>query len=126
MQVRSTTSRKPPFPFVLETGQRASFTLDIAPPANGWQTAGRCRIQSTGPLEGRTLELNLNGQPLAPSADVSAPHGNPYPGPLDGNPDDYRAWTGPPELLNDGLNQFEIRLVKGSPAELFYFDLAIL
>lgn len=128
MMMNAREAPRSPFPFVLAPGQRASFALDMAPPAGGWNQAGRCRIQARASLAGATLGLRLNGTALAPSADVAEPYANPYqyrdPSPL-GKPKDYQAWTVPPGLLKDGENAFEISMAAGKPAELFYLDVAV-
>jgi len=125
-------------PRKIAAGQTTKFTLDLAPPAGGWTKGGRFRIQAEAALGdsrpstmlGAALSLSkgrwratLNGQELAPTDDVSEPYPNPYP-PMLGRPEELRAWLVPANLLRDGLNQIEVTLQSGDPAQLAFLDLA--
>ncbi len=128
MMMNARENPQSPFPVILEPGQRVGCTLDMAPSADGWRQAGRCRIQARASLARTTLGLCLNGAALEPTPDVSEPFAHPYryrdPSPL-GQPEDYQAWTVPAELLKDGENVFEISMKEGESAELCYLDIVM-
>ncbi len=116
--------RPPHLPRKLEAGKKAVYNLDLAPPREGWQHAGRLRIQLEEENHTGTWKALINGKELVSSADVSEPFPNPYP-PMLGKPSQMRAWSVPVELLKDGRNQFEFILESGEPVELEYLDLAM-
>ena len=68
--------------------------------------------------------LDVNGELLTPTDDVSEPYPNPYPSML-GKPDEMRAWTVSPALLRDGPNKLEFALASGPRLTLAYLDLAM-
>ena len=107
----------------LKAGQVAEFTLDLAPPAGGWQSSGRLRIQSLTAMTTQKFSARLNGVELAASADV-AEHGAIFNPSLLGTPETLRAWTVPPAVPRDGANKLEIKLLSGT-ADIAYLDLAL-
>ncbi len=113
-----------PLPTTVAAGQTASFTLDLAPPTDGWQLDGKLRVQSLDPIADRPWTAWINGVELVMTDDVSEPYPNVYTHLLL-TPEHHRAWVVPHELLVDGFNEIEIELLGGAPAELFYLDLAM-
>lgn len=111
-------------PKTFKAGQSHRFTLDMAPPSDGWTQPGRLRIQSTNDLGQSRWTCRFNGQELAETADRSEPYANPYPSLL-GGPENHRAWIVPKELPKDGLNQVEVTLRDGSAATVVFLDLAM-
>lgn len=116
------TSRAMPKRF--KPGQTHRFVLDMSPPTAGWASNGRLRIQSEQPLGDSGWTCRLNGQPLAETPDRSEPYAAPYPSLL-GGPEDHRAWIVPPAMPQDGSNQIEVTLERGSDATLVFLDLAM-
>ena len=113
-----------PLPVDLEPGQQASFSINMAPPAGGWQDAGRLRIQSLSDLGSSVWRATLNGVELNETQDRSEPYGNPYPALL-GKAAQHRAWLVPPGLPRDGDNPIVIAFERGpGPATLVFLDLA--
>ncbi len=108
----------------LRPGQPVKITLDMAPPADGWQTGGRLRVQSNASIGDRRLVVRLNGTTLEAAPDVSEPYPNPYPDGL-GSPETLRAWVVPEDGIRDGLNVIEIEMVQGKPLVLSFVDLAV-
>ena len=107
----------------LKQDQPMSVTLDMAPPAGGWRTGARLRVQAREFFADQQLSVTFNGTTLAATPDVSEPYATPY---TDGlaPPEALRAWTVPAKLLKDGYNTIEIRLAQGEPIVLSYVDLA--
>jgi hypothetical protein len=101
-----------------------TITLDMAPPAGGWRTDGRLRVQATTNFEGRRLAVRYGGVDLQPTSDVSEPYAAPYPDGL-ARPDALRAWIVPAGLFTDGDNTIEIRLLEGEPVLLSFVDVAV-
>jgi hypothetical protein len=113
-----------PLPRDVRIGETAVFQLRMAPPENGWKTAGRLRIQSTEDLGDSRWGGALNGVELAETQDRSEPYENPY-SPLLGTPAQHRAWTVPVALLRDGVNDVDITLFAGDkPVPLVFLDVA--
>jgi hypothetical protein len=108
----------------LKSGATAAFTLELAPPTDGWKLEGRLRVQTLAPMPGRRLAIRLNGTALVSSSDLTEPFANPDP-PLLGTPETLAAWTVPPALLRDGANQLEVRLESGDAVDLAFLDLAV-
>ena len=100
------------------------ITLDMAPPAGGWRTGGRLRVQSETPFGGSQLIVRFNGHLLEATSDVSEPYPNPYPDGL-GSAETLRAWNLPPTLLTDGANLIEIETMQAAPLVLSFVDLAV-
>ncbi|MBI5821983.1 MAG: hypothetical protein HZA88_23665 [Verrucomicrobia bacterium] len=111
-------------PRKMKAGQTETFTLDLAPPAGGWQRGGRLRIQDEDSLGESRWTARLNGKELVATDDVSEPYPNPYP-PMLGKPDEMRAWKVPPSLLKEGPNRFEFTMAEGKPVKLSFLDLAV-
>ncbi len=112
-------------PKTLRAGQSASFRFDMAPPAGGWKSDGRLRIQTKGDLGASVWAATFNGAPLVETPDRSEPYPNPYP-PCLGAPEQHRAWTVPVALLKDGFNAVEVAMKTGDrPAEVVFVDVAV-
>ena len=111
-------------PRKLNTGQKTTFALDLAPPAGGWQRDGRLRIQGKDSFNKSQFTALLNGVELAASTDVSE-HGPVFNPSLLGTPETLRAWRVPPQLLRDGINQLELILRTGAHTEIAFLDLAL-
>ena len=106
-------------------GEPASFQLDMAPPADGWQEDGRLRIQSPENLGASRWHAAFNGVELAETPDRSEPYRNPY-SPLLGTPEQHRAWIVPAGLCKDGINAIEITLLSGDrPEPIVFLDVAM-
>jgi hypothetical protein len=106
-------------------GETATFTLDLAPPQEGWRQGGRLRIQADADLGNSRWTARFNGADLAETADRAEPYSNPYP-PLLGTPAQHRSWTVPASLLKDGINAIEIAMTAGdAPIKLVFLDLAV-
>ncbi|RBP44496.1 hypothetical protein DES53_104317 [Roseimicrobium gellanilyticum] len=116
--------RPPILPRKVETGETAVFTLDLAPPKDGWQRDGRLRLQLAPEFPTCKWKAFINGTELAANALVAEPFPNPYPSML-GTPAQMRAWTVPAALLVDGKNKIEFTLESGEAMEMDYFDLAM-
>ena len=100
------------------------ITLDMAPPAGGWTTGGRLRVQADEAFTGQQLAVAFNGVELEPTADVSELYAAPWPDGL-APPEALRAWPVPAKLLKDGHNAIEIRLTQGEPVLLSFVDVAV-
>jgi hypothetical protein len=115
--------REIPAQFAPREGRTVTF--DLAPPAGGWCTGGRLRIQSDADLGESRWTACLNGTRLAESDDRSEPYDNPYPQLL-GTPAQHRAWIVPAEILRDGKNRVELTFVSGiDAARVVFVDLAL-
>jgi hypothetical protein len=108
----------------LKQDRPITITLDMAPPAGGWQAGGRLRVQAKAAFEDVQLAVRLNSQQLKAIGDVSEPHPNPYPDGL-GSKETLRAWAVPANVLKDGANIVEIRMSQGKPLVLSFVDLAV-
>ena len=111
-------------PRKLTKGPATTFALDLAPPTGGWRQTGRLRIQTKADLDTQTCSARLNGVELAPMSDL-AEHGPVFNPVLLGTPATLRAWTVPPQLLRDGINQLEVKLLTGTPVEIVFLDLEL-
>ena len=111
-------------PRKLTKGHATTFALDLAPPTGGWRQTGRLRIQTKADLDTQTCSARLNGVELAPMSDL-AEHGPVFNPVLLGTPATLRAWTVPPQLLRDGINQLEVKLLTGTPVEIVFLDLEL-
>ncbi len=111
-------------PKQFESGNTVPFTIDMAPPVDGWNMDGRLRIQSRDSLGNSQWRAHFNGVDLNPTGDVSEPYPNPYP-PMLGEPEELRAWIVPVGLLRDGINSIEITLVEGKLSEIVFLDVAV-
>ena len=109
----------------LGSGASHEIALDLAPPAGGWKRDGRLRIQGGNDIAGGRWTAHVNGQELAPTAEVGEPYASPYPNCL-GKAGDYRAWTVPTKLLRDGINAVRVTAVAvDQPVKLCYLDLSL-
>lgn len=111
-----------PVPRDIQPGKPEKFTLDLAPPADGWKRGARLRLQAAASLVGTRWAAMLNGAALAETPDVSEPFANPSPTLL-GQPEELRAWTVPEELLRDGLHELAFTLLAGEPTQIVFVDL---
>jgi hypothetical protein len=108
----------------LRSGEPHVFELDAAPPIGGWRHVGRLRVEAREPMGDSQLRVRFNGVVLTPVADVSAPYlTNDLP--MAGDARTHRAWTVPPEQVQDGVNEIEIVIERGEPMELIFIDLAL-
>jgi hypothetical protein len=108
-------------PRKLAANEETKFTLDLAPPAAGWQKDGRLRIQALAPMKRENLSAKWNGVELASSKDLSEPFPNPYP-PMLGTPETLAAWVVPLSALRAGANVLKVRLTGGEAVELAFVD----
>ena len=113
-----------PFQDGVAPGKAVAQTLFLAPPAGGWQSAGRLRIQARASLAESRWSATINGVALVPTADVSEPYAAPYAVGL-GKPEDYRAWSVPVAILKEGPNRIELTLEAGKPTQVTYLDLSV-
>lgn len=113
-----------PMPRMLSPGGTTTFDLDLAPPAGGWTSPGRLRLQGRISLGDSRWSASINGKSVSPTDDRSEPYPNPYP-PLLGQPEEMRAWTVPASLLRPGMNQISFTLETGTETEIVYIDLGI-
>jgi hypothetical protein len=108
----------------LESGAATEFNMELAPPAGGWKTEARLRVQTLDPMPGRRLTTKLNGTALTATPDLGEPFPNPDP-PLLGTPETLTAWSVPSALLRDGANRVEVTLESGEAVNLAFLDLAM-
>jgi hypothetical protein len=113
-------------PLWLCKGDVATLRMELRPPAGGWTVGGRLRLQSRDPLVEVVFQVTLNGERLPQTPDITEP----YPhglaeGHLLGNAGTLRAWTVPATAARSGLNEIEIRMVEGHPAQLVFVDMAL-
>jgi hypothetical protein len=114
-----------PLPKTLAPGEAATFTLNLAAPAGGWQGTGRLRVQAKEDLGDSCWQARLDGLLLVETSDRSEPYANPYP-PLRGTVGQHRAWAVPVGLLKEGQNVLEVTLLNGiAAAEIIFVDLAV-
>ena len=111
-------------PRKLAPGQPLTLALDLAAPAGGWTKDGRLRVQTLQPVDAQRLVVKMNGALLAPTDDRSEPFLNPYP-PMLGTRETLAAWTAPGALLREGVNDVEVGLAAGDPADVAFLDLAV-
>ena len=116
--------RPPVLPRKLATGQKTVFHHELAPPSKGWGLEGRLRLQTEENLDGRTLNIRLNGAELEPHPDVSEPFANSNPSLL-GKPEQMRAWKVPASLARDGRNEIAVALVSGDAVTVRYLDMRL-
>ena len=126
----TTRSGNPRWPSLMRIDSQAlrrdrpvKITLDMAPPAGGWQTDGRLRVQAKTDFGDRQLVVRFNGTTLETTTDVSEPYANPYPDGL-GSAETLHAWEVPVRLLKDGANTIVIQMPQGEPLVLSFVDLA--
>jgi hypothetical protein len=110
-------------PRKLAAAETTVFTLNLVPPADGWKTPVRLRVQTLAPMKENRLAVKLNGTALVATDDLSEPFPNPDP-PLLGTPETLAAWSVPAELLRDGANRVEVALESGLDVQLAFIDIA--
>lgn len=117
-----------PSPFarnrIVSAGKESLFLMDAAPPADGWTTDGRLRIQSRHAMGRRQFAARFNGRELLPTTDISEPYPQPYTDGL-GNAQTLRGWIVPKEIMRDGSNEIRLSFPDGSPLEIVFLGLSI-
>ncbi len=108
----------------LKPDRPMEISLDMAPPAGGWKTGGRLRIQAHEAFGDQQLAVSFNGADLEPTSDVSEPYATPWSDGLAAT-ESLRAWTVPAKLLEDGDNRIVIRMDQGEPVLLSFVDVAV-
>lgn len=108
----------------LKPGHPMKITLDMAPPADGWQTGGRLRVQARESFGEQRIRVRLNGVDLEPTPDVSEPYAAPYPDGL-GDTHTLRAWNVPADRLRDGENFIGLWMSEGEPVLIDFVDVAV-
>lgn len=113
-------------PHTVPSGGSARFTLDLAPPAGGWQRGGRLRLRARDDLGAGVWTAGFNGRPLTASAERGAPYMTPYDAAHLPATEKIRAWLVPAPALRDGANQLEFTCQAGTAAAtLEYLDLGV-
>ncbi|MFI4911815.1 MAG: hypothetical protein ACIAQZ_09140 [Sedimentisphaeraceae bacterium JB056] len=107
-----------------KSGDSQNFKMDMAPTRGGWKTDGKLRMQAVNDLLDSVFTAKANGIILKPAGDVSEPYPNPY-SPLLGDESVHRGWIVPKEILEDGVNEFEIIMKTGGKTTVDYINLAI-
>ncbi len=108
----------------IRKGYNETFTIDMAPPSEGWKTDGRLRIQvepEWGPV---ICNIRFNGHILKDNPDISEPYPTTYWEGL-GTSKTLRAWTLPREIMRNGLNEIQIEVPTGCSALPLILDIAI-
>jgi hypothetical protein len=108
----------------LRIDRPVKISFDMAPPAGGWRTSGRLRVQSKTLFGERQVIARFNGVLLEATSDVSEPYRKLYPDGL-GAAETLRAWNVPQSLLMNGVNAIEIKMTRGAPLVLSFVDLAV-
>jgi hypothetical protein len=101
-----------------------TYSIDMAPPAGGWTTDGRLRIQVEPSWNDASCRVYFNDVELPGTRDISEP----YPTKLDeglGDAKSLRAWTLPKSVVRDGVNRVRIVAPDGPDAEMIYLDIGI-
>jgi hypothetical protein len=119
---KSWNSRQLPRTF--SEGEKAVFHLDMAPPAGGWQNDGILRIQSEEAMDSCEWSAAIKGVPLKPTQDLAEPFNTPYT-PMLGSPETMNGWIVPTAMLQDGINNLHISLMKGDDAKLVFLDVSL-
>ena len=114
--------RPPLLPHRVDAGKAARFALDFAPPTGGWKQPLRLRIQSQASLAEHELTATIDGQPLEAISDVTEPFDNTHPSLL-GKREELRAWSVPPSLVRDGINDVTLTLKGGAPVTIVMVEL---
>lgn len=111
---------------VFNVGSSYNFTMRMEPPTGGWTQNGKLRIFCEAAITGTTWTAKLNGVTLTANADVSEPYPHDYLAGSTGSANQYRAWTVPMSLVQQGNNTINIKLDSGSISpRLMFIDLAI-
>lgn len=109
----------------VEVREMAEFEFDMAPPEGGWQQQGKLRIQSDDLMARNTeFEVELNGTILKATSDLAEPYKSPYES-LCGPAETLRGWIVPAEIVKNGINKIQVKMLKGDPVKIVYVDLAI-
>lgn len=104
---------------------RETFTLDMAPPLNGWASNGRLRIHTKDPIpKHAVIDVLFNGKPLKISSDITAFYDNPYDIMLSDS-ERRMTWIVPFNYVKNGLNELKMTLSGTENLVVEYLDLAI-
>lgn len=103
-------------------GPAVELEMDCFPPEGGWQVPGRMVVQSGAALDMGCLSAWLNGVELEKADDCSSLYKDKYNAQVCPN-NCLRAWTVPPEVLQEGINRIEITMPFGEPRELVFLNL---
>jgi hypothetical protein len=105
----------------LVAGRASELRLDLAAPAGGWRREAGLRIELIGPWGTREMEVRLNGRLLIVAEGQPEPFATPF---LPARAaETMRTWAVPPELLREGTNHIEAKLVAGEPGEMRMVEL---
>ena len=97
--------------------------MRMASPQDGWKEDGKIRIQCESNLRYTSWRWWFNDVELIPTKDKSE-FISVYNGGF-GNPDEYKAWIVPKELMRDGINYIGVKLEDGDDTEIIYIDLQV-
>jgi hypothetical protein len=114
----------PNMPQKLSPGGKVHFKIDMEPPVGGWKSSGKLRIQTSEPMDDAIFATTINQKELAPTHDISEPYQTQYV-PLNATTQTARAWQVMPDDLKQGINTIEVKMLKGTPIEIVYVDLAV-
>ncbi|OHB48148.1 MAG: hypothetical protein A2Y10_17730 [Planctomycetes bacterium GWF2_41_51] len=113
-----------PLPKLIDKNQVITFSLDMAPPVEGWSKKGKLRIQAEKSLEESFWKAKLNSIELKQTIERSEYYESKYKEP-ENNLSKYIAWDVPVNVLNDGFNEIEITMIEGGRAKIVFLDIAI-
>lgn len=116
-------SKRIPLKRHVSCGQFNGFEMRMASPQDGWKEDGKIRIQCESNLRYTSWRLWFNDVELIPTKDKSE-FISVYNGGF-GNPDEYKAWIVPKELMRDGINYIGVKLEDGDDTEIIYIDLQV-
>ncbi len=101
------------------------FSMYMAPPAGGWKSNGRLRIQLDRDWSDVDAIVSFNGQILKPARDVSEPY-QPVKYTVGlGKPQELRAWIVPVKCLRNGINKIELKGPKRYEGRIIFIDLNV-
>ena len=101
------------------------FTFDIAIPDGGYLNDGKFRLRFNENASDGKWTVKLNGVELAPNSDTKENYDNPFTQML-GEPEDYRCFIVPKELICDGENYISAVMTDGTPGKkIIWADLCL-
>lgn len=106
---------------VLEGGQ-VELEMDMAPPASGWPEVFQLRFHARRLDAATRWRVFVNEHELTPIEGPGKTYPTPHPEGF-GPPAEYLAWTGPGDLLIDGINRIRIELVDGPLTRIGYIEM---
>ncbi|MBE6632940.1 MAG: hypothetical protein E7620_01205 [Ruminococcaceae bacterium] len=109
---------------VWEAGETHSFTMEMQAPEGGWKQDGVLRLESLQKVSGLDIEVHVNGVLVQLTTVLEEPYENPYLNLL-GTPEQWRAYTVPAYLLQNGANEITVVNRSSSSIRLYFVDLAI-